>query len=228
MIKGITRHLFDFPETDRIQSLNKLKENYSNIRACYKELIVEKEEILEILRNETLTGDEQRNFIQVLQQTIEADLFKSGIISKYINMDGVIDFGQIRSECERYKKELNHTLNLISNLKSENEELKKTNNSLIKNKEKIRRTLDNGMNEMEVCKEKTKNLENINYGLEDQISLLRESYNKVCRERDDLIGKNSIMLNKVKEINKISEDQKEMIMGRLNEYRNNYDKYDLK
>ncbi len=66
----------DYPTVDRIPS-EKLKESYTNLLFSYRELLHEKELILDSLRQETLNNEEQRNMIEILKQTIESSLFKS-------------------------------------------------------------------------------------------------------------------------------------------------------
>ena len=46
----------------------------------YNQLLNEKEEILENLRQEILINQEQRNYIEILKQTMEQDLIKTGMI----------------------------------------------------------------------------------------------------------------------------------------------------
>jgi len=72
-----TKPIFaDYPTVDRIPN-ERLKESYTNLLFSYRELINEKEIILDSLRQETLNNEEQRNMIEILKQTIESSLFKS-------------------------------------------------------------------------------------------------------------------------------------------------------
>lgn len=217
----------DFPEVEKIFDYEQLKENYSNLLACYKEIIVEKEEIMEILRRETLNNEEQRNYIDVLRQTIESDLIKAGNLNRYLSLENVIDFSKIKAECDKYKRDFLNLHSTYNNLKLENEDLKITNENLIHNKQRIKQSLNEGLLEMEICQEKTKNLELIREDYERQINMLKFRDTEITKERDDLLNKNIILNSKVKEINKISEDQNSLISKRLNEYKDNYDKLNL-
>jgi golgin subfamily B member 1 len=217
----------DFPEVEKIFDYEKLKEHYSNMLACYKEILIEKEEMLDILRRETLLNEEQRNYIEVLRQTIESDLIKSGNLIRYISLENVIDFSKIKQESDKYKRDFLNLHSMYNNIKLENEDLKITNENLIQNKEKIKQSLNEGLLEMEMCQQKTKNLEILKEDLERQIKMLKSKDSEITKERDDLLNKNLILSSKVKEINKISEDQNSLIMKRLNEYKDNYDKLNL-
>lgn len=68
----------DFPTVDRVPQ-DKLKESYQRLQTSYNGLLNEKEVILDSLRNETLTNEEQRNYIEILKQTLESKISSIGI-----------------------------------------------------------------------------------------------------------------------------------------------------
>ena len=52
---------------------------YITLQKNFKDLNFEKETILESLRKETLVNEEQKNYIEILKQTIESTINKLGI-----------------------------------------------------------------------------------------------------------------------------------------------------
>jgi hypothetical protein len=74
----------EFPLPERLPN-EKLREAYMRLLSSYKELMYEKEDLLKILREETLANEEQRNYIEILKQAIEGSLLKHGL-SEYIHI----------------------------------------------------------------------------------------------------------------------------------------------
>ena len=75
---------FTFPSVDKIPN-EKLREAYSKLYTSVKEIIVEKEQILDNLRRETIYNEEQRNYIEILKQTIDTTIVKLNINSAVQN-----------------------------------------------------------------------------------------------------------------------------------------------
>ena len=86
---------------------------------------IQYEKTIELLKEETLVTEEQRNLIFLLKNIIDNDLVKSGILKKYINSNHIIDFVKIKNESEEYRKELVLSQALVNSLKSEIEILMK-------------------------------------------------------------------------------------------------------
>ena len=94
-------------------------------------LTEEKKALMESLKNEMIYNEEQRNYIQILKETIESNLYKSGLANliqsskqyqSYDNdslADFFIDFNRNKSESEKYRKELNLANNVINDNKQE-------------------------------------------------------------------------------------------------------------
>lgn len=59
--------------------VDKIKENYQKLFAQLKETQADREQVLDLLRNETLNNEEQRNYIEILKQTIESSILKQGL-----------------------------------------------------------------------------------------------------------------------------------------------------
>ena len=70
-----------FPEVDRIPS-NKIYDAYSKLYEAYNKLYKEKEIAVNSLKKEILNNDQQRNYIEILKQTIESSLIQSGLKEK--------------------------------------------------------------------------------------------------------------------------------------------------
>jgi len=59
--------------------VEKIKENYQKLFAQLKETQADREQVLDLLRTETLNNEEQRNYIEILKQTIESSILKQGL-----------------------------------------------------------------------------------------------------------------------------------------------------
>jgi len=70
----------EFPPADRIP-IDKIKENYQRLQQTVNSLLNEKEQILESLRLETVTNEEQRNYIEILKQALENKINNTGMKS---------------------------------------------------------------------------------------------------------------------------------------------------
>lgn len=68
----------EFPAVERVP-IEKMKDAYSTLLSNYKSLVKDRETILSSLRNETITNEEQRNYIELLKQTIEDNILKAGM-----------------------------------------------------------------------------------------------------------------------------------------------------
>ena len=102
-------------------------EKYKKLKEKYNKMKIQYEKAIELLKEETLVTEEQRNLIVLLKNTIDNDLVKSGILKKYINSNHIIDFIKIKNESEEYRKELVLSQALVNSLKSEIEIIMKEN-----------------------------------------------------------------------------------------------------
>ena len=94
-------------------------EKYKTLKKKYKNLKKENQKIVELLREETLATEEQKNIIFLLQNTIDNELIKNGNINKYITSENLVDFTRLKNENENYRKELVLSQALVNSLKSE-------------------------------------------------------------------------------------------------------------
>lgn len=177
----------DFPAVERLT-----KDLQSDLAVMYKELIKshayiqqEKEKVLKALREETIQNEEQRNYIEILRQTIESQILKQGL-SAVLNLqktyykgtnassvDMMVDISKLISEAEKYRKELVKSEVLITEVKQENQFLQKSSEDL-----------------------------------DMKISRLKEIIDNQTFELEEEKGQKLVATNEVKELNKIIEDFK--------------------
>ena len=75
------KNLLIFPPPDRIP-VEKLYEGYSKLYEAFNKISNDKEVAIVSLQNEILINDQQRNYIEILKQTLESNLVKNGIKSQ--------------------------------------------------------------------------------------------------------------------------------------------------
>ena len=120
-------------------------------------LIQEKENLSRALKKEILKNEEQRNYIQVLKETIESNLFRSGFaeilaaskeyqqFQEYNEGQGktmadfVVDFIKFKEETNKFKKDLLLSNNIISDSINEIYNLNKKVNDMLKKKFRIKK-----------------------------------------------------------------------------------------
>ena len=156
-------------------------------------LTEEKKALMESLKNEMIYNEEQRNYIQILKETIESNLYKSGLANliqsskqyqSYDNdslADFFIDFNRNKSESKKYRKELNLANNVINDNKQEIKSIRKdledlsAENILLKQKiEKEKETKKEMINERERYDTTINNLTTSINSLRTQNQILRD------------------------------------------------------
>lgn len=201
-------------EKMQYMSLDKLKRTHVQLLIIFKDQLEQKEELLEMLRRETINNEEQRNLIEVLKETLESEILKSGFGKYFHNTDSFIDFNKLKFESEKYRKELVMANVIITDLKNENEELKSR-------LDKIKHSLDNGIEDMEMARNKVRNLEYQRDSLEEEVTNLKIKVNGLQFENEKIIKK----INEKKENTKDnSSHNSEILTTRINEYKVNFDK----
>jgi hypothetical protein len=145
----------NFPDVNDI-SPEELFSYYSQIQIQYKKLLQEKNKLVNQLKKEMVTNDEQRNYIEILKQTIESSLIKTGLKSKielikkkyYPNLPEedfatvILDIGQMKEKNDELTK-----------LKEENEKQIITMNAQLKHLEESKDSFNNLKEEHEKLKE---------------------------------------------------------------------------
>ena len=127
--------LNDYSEIIKKNSMNDSNNNtiiasnqndkYKIMKEKYKRIKEENKKVIELLKEHTKACEMQKNIINILKQDIDNDICKNNDLKKYINIDNVVDFTQLKMESEQYRKELVLSQALVNSLKSEIEQLNK-------------------------------------------------------------------------------------------------------
>lgn len=216
---------------DKIKN-EKLREAYNNIYILYNNYIAEKNELLESLKIETLNNEEQKNYIEILRQTIESFINKNSFanvlnqlkkdfyertnlnsnISKVINLPSHVEFlseiTKQKLDLEKCRKELILSQALISELRKENEILNSNNLVMTSTKNKLVENLESEIKDLDQAKIKLKLFETENENLIKENELIRSSYDKL---KNDLKLANVLAAkyeNSLKESNNKQEELK--------------------
>ena len=193
-----------FPSPERIP-VEKLQEGYSKLYEAFNKISNDKEVAIVSLQNEILLNDQQRNYIEILKQTLESNLVKNGIksqieiynkINKKIKSEESIN--NLDSMCVCYEdlfnvvglnQKIEDLYKQNNNLELENNKLKSEINDLNnKNevfREQINNSLKSGIKELEQAKNKIKDLEQQKKELIDEIKNLQEYNDKMKQELDN-------------------------------------------
>ncbi len=196
---------------------NDITDKYVKLKEKYKKLKEDNEKTIELLKEETLATEEQRNIISLLHKTIESDLIKGNVLKKYITFENVIDFAKIKNESEEYRKELVLSQALVNSLKSEIEVLLKEknqindnnniNNCLHKEKKRVRTVSPKKKNKTfikeNIINDNNENTSYLKYmkfnSLNDNDILLQEERKQYLSEnvslKDKIHSQNTIMNN---------------------------------
>ena len=224
------------PRSENVQENMFTIEN-EEFNLIYNQLLNEKEEILENLRQEVLINQEQRNYIEILKQTIEQDLIKTGLMknldesSKKYNMkpvDLIADYSKIKMENEKIKKDLimeqvilTDIKNDLDTTKNENIDLQNKNNELEEEMSMIKKLISgnliNNQIDLENKDQIVTNIQNLiieNKELKENISIFKKQINEYEK---DLIDKNDID-NKLKSLTK----EKEKILEKNSKLQNDF------
>ena len=229
------KNLLIFPPPDRIP-VEKLYEGYSKLYEAFNKVSNDKEVAIVSLQNEILVNDQQRNYIEILKQTLESNLVKNGIksqieiynkIQKKTKTEECIN--NLDSMCECYEELFN-----VVGLNQKIEDLYKQNNSLELENNKLRSDINDLNNRNEIFREQ------INNSLKSGIKELEQAKYKIKdleEQKKELINDNKILkqeLENYKRINYENNNNEINIEDLMNKYimiqdqyqnlRNNFDK----
>ena len=235
-----------FLKDNEIQNNNNNKNKYNLI---INNLNKEKLELEEKLRNAYLTNKELKNYIEILKETIENSIIKSGFkdiidkASKELNKNPInllIEFNKYKSENEKIKKNLliqqiltTEMKNDIENFKKENENLIKNNKERkIKNEIKINNIKDNCINDIDINKEDKeecfKNLSKINkelnqnyLNLQNDFSLLNQNNEDIIKYNEKLIKENEQLKKQINYLKELYIKEKDLLYNKENEANKN-------
>jgi hypothetical protein len=226
-----------FPAPEKVPN-ELMRDAYHKIYYSFKELREDREDIMNTLREETLKNEEQRNYIEILKQTLESNLVKSGLqpfLDKHRNMnntgnkfykstsDFVVDIVQLKQDAENYRKELLNSQYNIEDLNRQIEILQTTNNEMNMKKEKIKESLENGIRELEEAKEKVQTLELEKDYLAEELNELREYNDRILKDYENTLDRNSIIEKELEILRNQISDQR-LLENKLVEYKSNFEK----
>ena len=198
----------NFPDVNDI-SPEEIFSYYSQIQIQYKKLLSEKNKLVNQLKKEMVTNDEQRNYIEILKQTIESSLIKTGLKSKielikkkyYPNLPEedfatvILDIGQMKEKNDELTK-----------LKEENEKQIITMNAQLKHLEESKDSFNNLKEEHEKLKEDKLKLDEEFMKLTTDFQV-KENELVIEKQRNNELEKhNQMLLTDVQQIPKLQKD----------------------
>jgi hypothetical protein len=198
----------NFPDVNDI-SPEEIFSYYSQIQIQYKKLLQEKNKLVNQLKKEMVTNDEQRNYIEILKQTIESSLIKTGLKSKielikkkyYPNLPEedfatvILDIGQMKEKNDELTK-----------LKEENEKQIITMNAQLQHLEETKDSFNNLKEEHEKLKEDKLKLDEEFMKLTTDFQV-KENELVIEKQRNNELEKhNQILLTDVQQIPKLQKE----------------------
>ena len=164
------------------------EKKYKKLKHKNKELEEEKNKIIELLRQETLNNEEQKNLIAILQQTIDNDLIKNETINQYLTHDNVIGFAKLKNEVENYRRQLVLSQALVNSLKAEIDHLNRTNKKQFNTVETTEENNNNiiGNNNTITNTNENDHLLEENIKLKTKITSQTQIINNLSKENSDL------------------------------------------
>ena len=198
----------EFPDVNDIDP-EQIFSYYSQIKNQNKQLIQEKNKLLSQLKKEIVTNDEQRNYIEILKQTIESSLIKTGLKSKielikkkyYSNLPEddfatvILDIGEMKEKNDELTK-----------LKEENEKQIITMNAQLQNLEETKESFNILKEEHEKLKEDKLKLDEEFMKLTTDFQV-KENELVIEKQRNNELEKhNQMLLTDVQQIPKLQKD----------------------
>ena len=146
-----------FPKLEQItKDVNtELSQYYSSLYNAYSSLKEEKEKVFSSLKKEIITNEEQKNYIEVLKETIESNILKHGLTSTLnlqktyyketncSNVDIMVDINRLIKEAEKFRKENILSEVKINELKQEIDYLNKSNEEYEIKLQRLKEIADN-------------------------------------------------------------------------------------
>jgi len=157
----------DFPQPEKLSN-EKMREAYKYLLEAYKSSLAEREEIMDNYRKETINCEEQRNYNNILKETIEKTLSKVKVKG---DANSLVNVHLFRKENEKLKSDLAISGSIISDLRKEVEEFKSK-------KVIINETLEAGFQELEMTKNKISDLEREKEELEETLEKIKTENEK--------------------------------------------------
>ena len=187
--------------TDDLQS--DLALTYSALLESYTGNLTEKENILKSLRNETIQNEEQKNYIEILRQTIESQIFKNGLSNtlnmqktyykgkgeNISNVDIMIDINKLMNDSEKHRKDAVMSGVLVTELKQEINHLKKINEDFEVKYNRLKELKETVMYELEEQKGNNYLLESEKKDSSNLLAEYKSTTDKLSSEVDVLLSK---------------------------------------
>lgn len=202
----------------------------------------EKESLISTLQKETVLNEQQRNYIEILKQTIESSILKNGLGNKLqlskgfqnqSTLDAIIDVSRTQNEIEKSRKDYAMAQMLINELKVELDSNKKSYEDLtvLSNilKDKLEREKINNTELSKQCSSQEQavlSLEETIKNSNDQIKTLKISlsdYQSLCSKYEKEIFENGRKLNEMN--NTLSSYQ--VLQKKYNENKDLYNRLDF-
>ena len=202
-------------------------------------LIQEKENLSRALKKEIIKNEEQRNYIQVLKETIESNLFRSGFaeilasskeyqqFQEYNKGEGktladfIVDFIKFKEETNKFKKDLVISNNIITDSKNEIKNLNQKVNDMERKNMQLRNNINKEQSEKEYMLLKdSENNDTINR-LKNNIRLLEEENRNL---KNQILEYENINLENDSKM-KFTFNKMDIMSESLNKYKDMEEKY---
>ena len=206
--------------TNTINAVN-INDKYKILKEKYKKIKEENKKIIEVLKEETKACEMQKNIIDVLQQAIVNDISKNNELKKFITIDNIVDFTQLKMEAEQYRKELVLSQALVNSLKSEIEQLNKekeeaginnNNNNIKYNKNINNNIINDNLNEEE--NDNNQNQEN------DEINMNNNMNNNYYKNNNNNLENNNLLMSENISLKTTLNSQAQLIKELMDENQN--------
>ncbi|CAG9327994.1 unnamed protein product [Blepharisma stoltei] len=189
---------YTFPPPTTQLTLNQLQELYAAIYYQHSDVLKEKNNLEESLRAETLLSEEQRTYIEVLKQALEAKMENLGISHR--DIDAFVDFTNTKTTTDNTRKEISKLQSIIADqeahLTAMSEQLKKKNeenNNLLIERSESHKHLEAAAESLAFAEEELNKLEDeknalLEYAEEfsHKEKEFKEEYEKILKEKMEL------------------------------------------
>jgi len=71
---------YDFPDHNKIKNENEVRDLYTKLLIYYNELYVDREQLLDSLKMETINSEEQKAYIEMLKESLSKSVDPKGAL----------------------------------------------------------------------------------------------------------------------------------------------------
>jgi len=172
-----------------------IKGKYKKLFLYFKKIVTEKNKFIELFRKEKAYSEELKKQNMLLKESLENEILKFGFENNLFTSDNILDLNKLKGELDMIKRECLHYKNLTENYFHEMGNLKNINQMLLRNKEKIMQTFEEGLIDLDDMKEKITFLHKENSALIRQIN----SFNSIQHQKDKTLRNHSKSYSNKKE-----------------------------